>query len=248
MARRATFVRNNRVDSVATVTVESGNFAPLANDTEFEKRRDLVVSFYEQEHYDAVTLGAMELNSPLTVWQEARDSGLPIVAANLYAGERSKKPIFEPYRWFERAGVRMTVVGLVMERALKDSPDSASVRVDSPFEMQKFMKKVMKRTDHLTLIGDFTVAEADSLAKTYPFTDIIISSNSTVAVTRVTGKTVVSSCGSKGYYGEYVQMDLHESKDDSTKFNTVRETLDTKIPADTVYENRVKDSGIRPRK
>ncbi|MBK6764896.1 MAG: hypothetical protein IPG71_00935 [bacterium] len=248
MARRATFVRNSKADSVATVTVEAGNFATLATDAEYNQRSNILLSFYRDEHYDAVALGQQELNSPLAYWQGNADKGLPIVCANLFLGERSKTPVFEPYRWYERAGLRMAVVGLVMPRSLQGCPDSASVRVDSPFKMQKFFKKLMKRTDHLTLIGDFNAAEADSLVQLYPFVNLIVTSNGAVTATRTLGNTVISSCGAKGYFGDYVQMELPESKSDSVKFNSVRATLDVKIPADTFYENRVKDSGIKPRK
>jgi len=230
------------------VTVEAGNFATLANDAEYNQRSNLLTQFYRDEHYDAIALGQQELNSPLMVWQGAVEKGLPVVCANLYAGSRAKTPIFEPYRWYERAGLRMAVVGLVMPRSLKDSPDSLSVRLDSPYEMQKFFKKLMKRTDHLTLIGDFNNEEADSLVHTYPFVNLIISSNGAVSTTRTKGNTVISACGAKGYFGDYVQMQLPESKSDSVKYSSVRETLDVKIPADTFYENRVKDSGIKPRK
>lgn len=248
MARRATFVRNNKADSVATVTVEAGNFATLVNDAEYNQRSNLLMQFYRDEHYDAVAIGQQELNSPLSVWQAAAEGGLPIVCANLFAGQREKTPVFEPYRWYERAGLRMAVVGLVMPRSLQASPDSASLRVDSPYEMKKFFKKLMKRTDHLTLIGDFNAEEADSLAHTYPFVNVIVSSNGAITATRTTGSTVISSCGAKGYYGEYVQMQLPDSKADSVDYRSVRETLDVKIPADTFYEKRVKDSGIKPRK
>ncbi len=226
--------------------MDAGNFATLAIDKEFEPRRDLLFSFYKEQNYDAITLGPQEMNSSLSVWKQASQDGLPIVCANLFEGKRSKKPVFDAYRWTERAGVRMAVVGLIMERSVANSPDSAEVRVESPYKIQKLMRKVLKRSDYVTLIGDFTVKEADSLAQTYPEVNLIVSSNPALSNYFTVGTTVVAPCGAKGYYGEYIETSVARS--DSAKYEKVRETLDTKIPADTLYEKRVSQSGILPRK
>lgn len=217
----------------------------LANDNEAAPRRDLLLNFYQQEHYDAVTLGEQELNTPISTWIAARDNGLPIIAANLFYGERAKKPVFEPYKWFERAGVRMAVVGLIPERAMKLAADS-TLKVQSPYEQQKLMRKLNKRTDHLTIIGDFTKEEAESLAMAYPFVDLIVSSNPLVFKQENFGTTVLAACGGKGYYGDYMQMPVERA--DSTSVRAVRETLDVKIAADSTYEQKIASAGIKPRK
>lgn len=226
--------------------VEAGNFATLANDAEAVPRRDLMLDFYRDEHYDAVTLGEQELNNPISTWIAARDNGLPIIAANLFMGERAKKPLFEPYKLYERGGVRMAVVGLVPERAIEKSPDSTEVKVVSPYEQQKLMRKLNKRSDHMTIIGDFTIKEAESLAMAYPFVDLIVTSNPLVFKTMYFGKTALAACGGKGYYGDYLQMPVERS--DSTDVRTIRETLDVKVPADTLYEGKVARAGIKARK
>lgn len=233
---------------MATVTVEAGNFATLANDEEYSKRNDLLFGFYKEQSYDAITLGTQELNSPLSVWKQASEAGLPIVCANLFEGKRSKKPIFEPYKWYERDGVRIAVIGLLTERAyLKGAcPDSANLRLKSPYEMKKLMRTVMKRSDYIAIIGDFMLQEAESLAAAYPETNLIVSSCAGVATFSKVGSTVIAPCGAKGYFGEYVETAVAPS--DSVGYDKVRETLDTKIPADTLYERRVAESGIRPRK
>ncbi len=202
-------------------------------------------TFYKNENYDAITLGEAELKRPIEEWITQRDNGFPIIAANLYQGERSKKPIFEPYRTYERGGVNMVVVGLVTERVAPAIRDS-SIRVESPFEQQKLMRKLHKRADHITVIGDFTSAEAESLAMAYPFVDLIITSNPLVFHKQVFGKTILAYCGSKGYYGDYLQMKL--DRQDSTGVDLVRETLDVKIEPDTTYDGQIARSGIHARK
>jgi len=226
--------------------VDAGNFATIANDAEATQRRDILFTFYERERYDAITLGEVELGNPIETWITARDNGMPIIAANLFMGRRSKKPLFEPYHWYERAGVRMAVVGLISERALLGSPDSLALRVKSPFEMQKLMRKLNKRSDHITVIGDFTPEEAESLSMAYPYIDLIVTSSQKVFRMATYGQTVLAPCGAKGYYGDYLQMKVE--RDDSAGVDVVRETLDVKIPADSTYEQQIARSGIKARK
>ena len=245
MARRATFIHNSRADTIPSITVEAGNFATPLNDSEEAKRHEIMFSFYKNESYDAITLGEAELKRPVEDWITKRDIGFPIVAANLYQGKRSKKPVFEPFRTFERGGVNMAVVGLVTERVAATIKDS-TIRVESPFEQQKLMRKLHKRADHITVMGDFTAAEAESLAMAYPFVDLIITSNPLVFRKQTFGKTILAYCGSKGYFGDYLQMKL--DRQDSTGVELVRETLDVKIPADTTYESQIARSGIHARK
>lgn len=246
MARRATFIKRSRVDSLATLVVEAGNFAAKKGDAEFAPRKKLVVDFFQEQAYDAVALGQDELTSPLSEWIVAADSGLPIVAANLYKSKKTSKPLFEPYRMVERNGLNMAVVGLVPERAIRTSPDSADVRVGSPYQMKKLFKKLEKKADFISIIGDFTPQEAESLAKSYPDIDLILSPNAQAAKPVHHGNVTVMGCGSKGYFGDYVDLNL--AAHDSTTARTVRETLDQAIPADTVYEHRVSSAQIKPRK
>jgi 2',3'-cyclic-nucleotide 2'-phosphodiesterase (5'-nucleotidase family) len=226
--------------------VEAGNFAAKKGDAEFSPRKKLVVDFFQEQGYDAVALGQDELTSPLSEWIAAADSGLPLVAANLYQSRKSSKPLFEPYRIVERNGLTMAVVGLVPERAVTTSPDSSTVRVGSPYQMKKLFKKLAKKADMISIIGDFTPQEAESLAKCYPGIDLILSPNAQAAKPVHHGNVTVMGCGSKGYFGDYVDLDF--AAHDSTSARTVRETLDQAIPADTVYEHRVAAAQIKPRK
>lgn len=235
-----------RTDSVPTILVDAGNFATADNDAEALPRRELLTNFFKDQHYDAVTLGEQELTSPLTTWIEAGEHGLPVVAANLYKGARSKKPVFEPYCWVERNGVCMAVVGLVPERVVAKSPDSLELRVTSPYEQQKLMRKLEKRSDYLAIIGDFLPAEGEALAAAYPYADIIVSSNPAAFKTMHFGMVTMAACGGKGYYGDYMQMPVVRS--DTTAVSSVRETLDSKVPVDTTYEAQIARANIKPRK
>lgn len=231
---------------MATLTVEAGNFAPKAGDAEFTKRTGLLSNFFAEKKYDAIALGQDELTTHVSEWIAAADSGLPIVAANLYQNKKSNKPIFEPYKLVERGGVTMGVVGLVSERAARTCPDTSEIGFGSPYKLKKLIKKLDKKTDLISIIGDFTPQEAESLAKAYPNIDLILSPNAQAAKPMRFGNVTVMGCGSKGYFGDYVDLDFATHDEAATK--AVRETLDAAIPADTVYEQRVGASGIRPRK
>ena len=189
------------------------------------------------EGYDAVTLSTREMGQGFPLWEQAAKDGAPIVVANLYKDARRKKTVFKPYVIKKDHGHTMAVIGLLTEtawRAMTDTTVHYGYR--SPVEMGKLIAKVAKQSDHLTVIGDFSAGETDSLVAHFPQIDLVVSSGIKSAErARTIGNTVVIGSSNRGYFGNYV--DFAFDKSDSTRFHPSTQTLDESIPVDsTIFQ------------
>lgn len=194
--------------------------------------------FYQSTGYDAVALSTRELMFGVAEWRIAKENGLPVVAANLFTDKALKKPLFDQFVVKNDRGARLACVGLVSRTAWNARQDStAPFYYKSPFEMAKVIDKAAKKSDHLTLIGEFTSIECDSLAKLYPQADLIVSSGiKTGDRPREIGNTLIVGSQSRGYYGNYVEyVDLHNQMEDSTaqRYRASTTTLDPNLPEDS---------------
>ena len=239
MARRAAYLRKARADTLANLTVEAGNFTPLTFTRADSLKTRALLDFYRMEQYDAVTLSTREMSKGLGMWEQAAKDGAPIVVANLFADARGKKPIFKPYIVKQEKGQDLAVIGLISEsvwNARKDTAMQCTFR--APHEMGKLIKKVAKKSDHLTVIGEFTTVEAETLASRFPEIDLIVTSGIKNAErARTVANTVIIGSSNRGYYGNYV--DFAAEPTDSVRFSTKVQTLDESIPIDSSVQHFV---------
>lgn len=198
-----------------------------------------LLNFYRMEGYEAVTLSSREAQQGFAVWEQAATDGVPIIVANLFRDKRGKKTVFKPYVVKEDHGDRLGVIGMLSESAWKTRRDTATAHgFKPPLEMGKLIKKVAKKTDHLTLIGDFTPAESDTLVMHFPEIDLVVSSGIKSAErARTVGNTMVIGSGSRGYSANYVEFNFDLS--DSTRFRSTTQALDESVPVDSTMQNFV---------
>jgi 2',3'-cyclic-nucleotide 2'-phosphodiesterase (5'-nucleotidase family) len=190
-----------------------------------------------------VTLSRSEFSHDLDYWKAAADSGLPIVVANLFYDSKGRKPVFDQYYIKTENGVRLGVIGFASRGGFDQLQNRDSLNFVSPFDMKKLVRKVAKKSDHLTLMGDFAKFEADSLAKLYPEADLILAgglnSNQPIEV----GETLIMGTPSKGYYGDYVDWKFVKS-DTLKPFDAKHVTLDAKVQEDAKMQSLLKKSGL----
>jgi len=198
-----------------------------------------LIDFYRMEGYDAVALSSHEIQQGFPLWEQAFKSGAPIVVANLFSDSRHKRPVFTPYVIKKDHGDKLAVIGFVTESAWKSRLDTtSSFAFVPPIAMGKLIKKVAKKSDHLTVIGEFTGAEADTLVAHYPQIDLLITSGiKTSERARTVGESVIIGSNSRGYYGNYVDFAFKAS--DSTSFTPTQQTLDESIPVDSTVQQFV---------
>ncbi len=227
------------MDTVANLTVEAGNFAPATRSRTDSLKTRALVNFYRMERYDAVTLSSREVQQGFGMWEQAAQEGAPIVVANLFADSRRKKTVFTPYVLKKDQGDKLAVIGFLTRSAWNSRLDtSAKYSFQDPLTMGKLIKKVAKKADHLTVIGEFSSAEADTLVAHFPEIDLIVTSGIKSAErARAVGQSVIIGSNNRGYFGNYVDFAFQAA--DSTSFAPSTQTLDESIPIDSTVQKFV---------
>ena len=222
-----------RADTLARLTVEAGNFAPAGKTRADTVKVLALADFYRTSHYDAVGLSSRELLFGVGMWKEAAERGMPVLAANLFKDKRGKKPVFKPFVIKEDHGSRFGVLGFVSEsawRARADTTDRIFFR--SPFTQGKLIRKLAKKCDHLTVVGEFTSLEADSLIRLFPDINVVVASGVRAdQVTRV-GNSLIVGSSTRGNYAQYVDWNYTPS-DTALTYQNKQQVLDDSVPMDT---------------
>ncbi len=246
LARRAGFLTQSRADTVLNLTVDAGNFAPATAAPGDSIKTLAFVEFYRRYGYDAVGLSNREIARGLSLWRKAAAEGLPVVAANVFQNAHSLKPVFQPYVIRKEQGRKLGVIGFVSASAWKAKRDTAAVeRWESPFAMGKLVHKVAKKSDWLTVIGEFTLHEADSLVKAFPEIDLVVTSGVRTDQPTRAGHSLIIGTQAKGSFANF--LDLTRAPTDSLEYSNRSQVLDESVPIDssevqmlTETNNRVK--------
>jgi hypothetical protein len=183
------------------------------------------LDFYKYVHYDGVGLSSRETAMGISQWEDFDKQGYPILAANLFVEAKGgflhlskvQKPLFKQYLIKQDHGERLGVIAFVSDAAWKAAAKDSTQKViyQSPFACGKLIKKVAKQCDHLTVTGEFTKPEVDSLVRVFPEIKLVLTSSTDNAGMAIpVGKSaVVIGSGTRGYTGNYV--DWNFSKPDT---------------------------------
>jgi len=227
--------------------VEVGNFAPAGHTPRDSATALAFADFYRTANYDAVALSSRETGFGFEMWRKAAEEGLPILAANvflpatekrsflarLFGGKPKAKPALQQCLIREDHGQKLGVIGFVSPSAWKAVTDtSAMFLYESPFEMDDLIRRSAKRCDHLTVIGEFTDKEADSLARKFSDIDMIVSSAIRTDAPTTVGKTVVVGTIMRGSNANFVDL-LPAVSDTSSFYQNTRAVLDANVPEDS---------------
>jgi hypothetical protein len=243
------------VDSTANLTVEAGNFCPPTQSRADSLKLGMFVDFYRRLDYDAVALASRELAFGFDIWRNAVHDGLPVLAANVFSDKKAKKPLFKmkqangrkdngQYVIRKDHGEKLGVIGFVSASAWRARPDtSAPVTFRPPSEMGDLVRKIARKCDHLTVLGDFTLPEADSLASRMPDIDLIIGSNIRIDQTSKQGKTVIIGLPPRGNNGNYLEWNM--AAKDSNLYISKLVSLDTGAPEDSTIAHLLADVKVQ---
>jgi 2',3'-cyclic-nucleotide 2'-phosphodiesterase (5'-nucleotidase family) len=239
---------------VANLTVEAGNFAPPYKSASDSVKALGYGDFYRKLNYDAVTLSTREATYGFEFWRNLSDNGLPILAANVYKDPKAKKPLFKEsharngqFLIKKDHGDRLGIIGLVSESAWKARRDTSShVTYRSPYAMADFITKIAKHVDQLTVMGEFTVPEADSLARLCPLISVIVSSGIKSDQATRQGTTLIVGIGTRGNNGNYVDWNF-AAADSATNFMNKTQALDSSVPEDSTTLRMISDLNTRMR-
>ena len=226
---------------MANLTVEAGNFVPATTQPGDSLKALAFLDFYRRYHYDAVGLSARETKYSLTFWHRAAAEGVPVVAANLFTGQRGSKPALFPIEkpLFAQSVIRrdngrtLGVIGFVSASAWKARRDTlAAVTWVSPLEMGDLVRRVAQQTDWLTVTGEFSVQEADSLVTAFPEIDCVVTTGIRTDQPLRVGRSLVIGTQAKGSFANYV--DLSRMTADSLEYLNRSQVLDDSVPVDSL--------------
>jgi hypothetical protein len=266
LARRAGFLAQSRADTVANLTVEAGNFAPVGRAAGDSVKAVALSRFYRKMNYDAVGLSSRETAFGFDFWRSLAKDSLPVLAANVFSDPKAKKPLFKgwkskhvksngQYLIKEDHDQKIGVISFVTPSAWKARKDTSSaVTYRSPYECGDLIKKLRKKCDELVVTGEFTLQEADSFARVFPDVNMIVSSGIRADQLTRQGKTAIVGSSSRGNFANYVEW-KPASADTNLTFVNKTQVLDSTVPEDSTWtktlqqvSEQVKIAGSNPPK
>ncbi|MBU1706543.1 hypothetical protein KKB28_01345, partial [bacterium] len=235
MARRASFIETTRPEDQASLIVDIGNFADRRGARGSSYKNSVLAAYYKALEYDAIGIGKNELGMGVdSLISFVEREQLPVICANL-CDLKTHKPIFQPYLIKQDHNIRLGVVGL-LSTALTTAmgSDTSHYEIRSAYTYAKrWIRKAAKKSDHLTVIGDFGNDEIDSLLNRYPEIDLLLTLSSPKGDRPIEhGNSLVLGAQQKGYYGNYIEWTL-ASPDTVLPYQAKKTTLDTRFPNDS---------------
>jgi len=246
---------------VANLTVEAGDFCPATQTYSDTLRVQTFIEFYRLLGYDAVALGAKEIAFGFGTWKDAVKHGVPVLAANVFkrgnvltypqpdealldASRTSPRGFNGQYYVRNDHGYRLGVIGFVSRSAWKARKDTlAALTFKSPFEMQDLVEEVAGNCDHLTVLGEFTLQEAESLARVMPEINLIVASNIKIDQQQKQGRTVIIGLPPRGNNGNYLEWNL--ANRDSVEVLSKTVSLDTGAKEDSTIAGMLKVVAVK---
>lgn len=187
--------------------------------------------------YDAVAIGDEELQfgADLLV-RTAKGFGLPIISANCFS--KSGKNITEPYRIIKKGDISFGITAVTTTERL--FPIDTSVVIEDPIKsIQKFWKKLTKKSDYQIIISHLGEEATSLLADEFPDCDILVNGHRKMGVQPIVthGKQLIMQFG---FQGKSMSSALIEHKSSAIKPITDDWiTIEESLPDDSAVTNIV---------
>ena len=203
MARRATAIDEVRGYTQHPILVlDSGNTLlgqRLANETEGR----VIVEAMNAMGYDAMTVGAMDLQTGLDVLNaRAAEADFAVLSCNI-VGHQDGQPLFAPYVVLERGGFRFGILGV-------SEPDIGSLPVveglveviDPKTAVQKHLAELRSKSDVVILLSHLGLEADAALAQAVPGINVIVGGRSRqiLVPAQIVGQTVIVQAGFDGEF------------------------------------------------
>lgn len=204
VARRATIVNSVRESAAGPVVLLDAGGTLFGQRLAAASKGQVVVEAMNAMAYDALTVGALDLQQGLdTLQQRAKEARFPVLSCNLVSTQDGK-PIFNPYTILERSGVRFGILG-VSEAELGSLPTLANVaRVLDPFAgVHQYLPEVQAQSDIVIVLSHLGLEMDTTLAQLEPGIEIIVGGKSrrVLSAPEIVGNTVIVQAG---YDGEWL--------------------------------------------
>lgn len=225
IARRATLISELKQKSPNTLVLDAGDTfqgTPLFNF--FSGAADYEA--FDQAGYDATTVGNHDLDLGLpNLVKQAQGRKFALISSNLL-DPATRKPIFMPFKFFERRGLKVAVFGVIGDQAYNAV---AAVRragttiVSPPAMTQKLVDELRPQADLVVMLSHCGLNEDLDLAKKVKGIDVIVGGHSHTLVPRpieVMNDTWRTLVVQDYMWGEYLgKLDLTVDDRKVTAFN-----------------------------
>mgnify|MGYP001056117573 CR=1 FL=1 len=180
MARRATFIKNERANNAGIVLVlDAGNALMGAWESSASRGR-VTVDLMNRMGYDAMALGRMDFAVGLdALKQRQAEAQFPMLSANVAPTEGTEMPLeIQAYTIIERQGARIGIIGLSENEATVIPGISDKMTVKDAVETASQIVHVLRsKVDLLIVLSHLGLDKDKALAAAVPGIDIIVGGN-----------------------------------------------------------------------
>ena len=164
--------------------------------------------------YDAMALGELDLEAPLTTIQARfEEAGFPILSANVTPGRTL--PNVQPYVLTEVGGHRVAIVGVTPATV---GPRLAALGLapmapDPVAVIARAVKQARRRADVVVLLSTLSRISAETVAQEVAGIDVIVGVDKgmqflPVEVPGADGEVVLQAAGARGEYLGFLRLEL----------------------------------------
>ena len=155
-------------------------------------------------HYDAMTIGNLDLEWPLEVLsQRIAEARFPVLSANLVSAADGKL-IAQPYVVKQVGGRKAAIIGLTWDQSWSGSQGQYAV-LNANETLTKYVAEVSAQADIVIVLSNMGWEEDQSLSTAIPGIDLIVGSRTGIAIDEAwrnpqTGTLVVQAA----YHGQRI--------------------------------------------
>ena len=219
LARQVSFVEHIRQNGDSIIVVDSGDCffktytEPNHSGPVIDKAK-VIVKAYNKKNMAAMNVGDMDLSYGIDFLKEARESGLPLISANLTDPD-GVKTVFPPYLIKEQGGIRFAFFGLTYPELNAGIQNAVlgQVSLNDPIETtRKLLPELKEKADIVVLLSDLGLVRERELAKKVPGIDFILGGHDGrfLRYPHVQDDTFIVQSYKRGMYLGFLNLEIKE--------------------------------------
>ena len=250
MARRATFIEDNRKADAAVLIADAGNFTSY-NRREGADFANCMLKGMGRIGYDVVSISNKDLNNGIELLKNAEvNYGLTFVNANIYSTQ-SGRPVFSPYIIKKDHGLKVGIFGLTEELYWRDKPllDTLQIEVRPYREIApEIVNRLRGKVDYLVLLTDLRLNSLDSLLTKNPGIDLVVTTGSYQPGVRKNydSPALEVGTGHRGYTGNLLEIPFDPQHPDTVMYAEIETQLTQDVASDSALLSLITDCKPQP--
>jgi 2',3'-cyclic-nucleotide 2'-phosphodiesterase (5'-nucleotidase family) len=215
-AERAAVLASRREDQRESVLLDAGD-AVSAGNLGFRPGGEPILRQMSDLNYDAMTVGNRESHPRHEIFpRKLEGAHFPILCANLTARHGAPVPT-RPWLHLERAGVRVTVLGLTVPMFTRKMWAQAlcDYQYESPIETaRRLLPELRPECDLLIALTHIGLREDEALARAVPEIDLVVGghSHADLSVPSMVGDTPILHTTAYAFYLGRAQLEQEKGR------------------------------------